>query len=378
MGPELDAVVVGAGVVGLACGAALARCGQRVVVLERHADIAQEISSHNSQVIHAGIYYPTGSLKAKLCSLGREQLYQRCRDLRIAHAKLGKVIVAVEEDETQALEALCDLGTANGAPGLELLDAHALHRVEPQVRAHAALFSPRTGIVDAHGLCLSFAAELEAHGGVILTRSTVVGAERAAPGFRVAVQGTDPGVQSVRCAALVNAAGLGAGHLVAMLGLDAAALGYRLYPCKGDYFAIAPGAPIEVRGLVYPLHGQAGLGIHVTRDLGGRLRLGPDASYLDANRPDAFSYEVDAGKASRFAEAAARYLPGIRSTWLSPDGSGIRPKLAGPGEAFRDFVVAEESANDCPGLVSLLGIESPGLTAATAIADRVVALLPGL
>jgi len=371
--PEIAAVVVGAGVVGLACAAALARSGRRVLVLERHARIAQEISSHNSQVIHAGLYYPPGSLKAKLCVAGREQLYERCRRLRIGHEASGKVIVAVEDAEAAALEALYVRATANGVPELEILDGRALQRREPQVCARAALLSPRTGIVDAPALCLSFAAELETHGGVILTRSELVGVEPAASGFGIAVQTLAGEVQRARCAALVNAAGLEAARVAALAGLDVEALGYRLHPCKGDYFAIAPAAPVDVRGLVYPIPGQAGLGIHVTRDLGGRLRLGPDATYVDD-----ISYAVDAAKAAGFAEAVARYLPCIQPGWLSPDGAGVRPKLAGPGEEFRDFIVSEESAHGCPGLVSLLGIESPGLTAAPAIAEEVVRLLHGL
>jgi L-2-hydroxyglutarate oxidase LhgO len=371
--PELDVVVVGAGVLGLAAGAALAGRGRRVVVLERHGQIAQETSSRNSQVIHAGIYYPPGSEKARLCVAGRERLYERCRRLGIGHRQLGKVIVATEVQEIAALEALLARGRENGAPGLEILDRAALARREPQVRAVAALYSPRTGIVDADAVCLSFAAELEAGGGTILPRAELVAVEAAAPGFRLRVRGPDGALEQVSCAALVNAAGLESDHVAALAGLDVDALGYRIHPCKGDYFAVAPGAPLRTRGLVYPVPGGPGLGIHVTRDLGGRVRLGPDASYVDRA-----GYRVDPAKAEPFAAAVGRFLPGMRPEWLTPDGAGIRPKLSGPGEGFRDFVVREETDRGLPGLVDLIGIESPGLTAAPAIGERVAQLLRGI
>jgi L-2-hydroxyglutarate oxidase LhgO len=368
--PEADVLVVGAGVVGLAVAAALARRGRDVVVLERRARIAQETSSRNSQVIHAGIYYPEGSAKARLCVRGRELLYARCRAHGVPHRAVGKVIVATQPSELPVLEELQRRGTRNGAPGLELLDAAALARREPQVRALGGLLSPRTGILDVHALCLSFAAEAEAHGATLALRSELLAAEPAAGGFRVDVRGPDGACTQARCAALVNAAGLAADRVAAAAGLDVERVGYRIHPCKGDYFAVAPGAPLRVNGLVYPVHGAAGLGIHVTLDLGGRLRLGPDATYVDE-----VDYAVDAAKAEAFAAAARRYLPELRAEWLSPDQAGVRAKLAAPGEAFRDFVIAEESARGRPGLVSLVGIESPGLTAAPAIAEEVADLL---
>lgn len=373
MSPELDAVVVGGGVVGLAAGAALAASGRRVVLLERHARLAQESSSRNSQVIHAGLYYPPGSEKARLCVAGRELVYERCARLGIGHRQLGKLVVATTQEEVTGLESLLAQGRENGAPGLELLDAGAVARREPQVRAIAALLSPRTGIVDADALCLSFAAELEAGGGTILPRAEVVGLEPAPVGYRVAVRGPGGEAEEVTCAAVVNAAGLEADRIAALAGLDVDALGYRIHPCKGDYFALAPGAGLRVRGLVYPVHRGAGLGIHVTPDLGGRIRLGPDATYVER-----IDYRVDPAKAVRFAEAVGRFLPGLRAEWLAPDGAGVRAKLAAPGEAFRDFVVREESGRGRPGLVNVIGIESPGLTASPALGHRVVELLAGL
>ncbi|MEB2345987.1 MAG: NAD(P)/FAD-dependent oxidoreductase [Deltaproteobacteria bacterium] len=372
MRAELDVAIAGAGAVGLATAAALAAAGHTVAVLERGAGIARETTSRSSQVLHAGLYYPAGSWKARLCREGRERVYERCERLRIPCRRLGKLVVAVEEGERAALERLHALGTANGAPGLELVDGAVVRRLEPAVRAVAALVSPDTGIVDAHALCLSWLAEAEAHGAWLALRHEVVSIERHPEGFRV--EAIDPGGLRVTlsCGALVNAAGLESDRVAALAGIDVDARGWRLRPCKGDYFALAPGAPLRVGRLVYPLPAGAGLGVHVTLDLGGRIRFGPDAEYVERPR-----YDVDPAKAQAFAAAAGRYLPGLRAEWLRPDQAGVRPKLAGPGEGFRDFVVEEASADGLPGLVNLIGIESPGLTAAPAIAARVASLLRG-
>jgi L-2-hydroxyglutarate oxidase LhgO len=370
---EVDVLVVGAGVAGLASGAALARRGRRVVVLERHGGLAHETTSRNSGVIHAGIYYPAGSWKARLCVEGRERLYARCEQEGIPHRQFGKLIVATNDAEVRVLEDLRARGTANGAPGLALIDGAEVARREPAVRAVAGLVSPRTGIVDPHALCLSLAAELESAGGVLLLRNELLAIERKGGAWSVTARAPGEAPESVEAAALVNAAGLHADRVAALAGVDVEAARYRQHPCKGDYFALAPGAPLRFGGLVYPVHGAAGLGVHVTLDLGGRVKFGPDAEYVDA-----LDYAVDPGKAEAFAEAAGHYLPGLRAEWLSPDQAGIRPKLQGPGEAFRDFVVAEESARGLPGLVNLVGIESPGLTAALAIGERVAELLRSL
>ncbi len=372
MKPEVDVLVVGAGVVGLAAGAALARRGRSVLVLERREAIARETTSRNSEVIHAGLYYPEGSLKARLCVEGREAVYERCERLRLPHRQTGKIVVATSEDERPRLEALARQAERNGVPGLRWLDAAGIRAREPHVRAVAGFLSPRTGIVDAHALALSFAAEGEAHGLELALRSEVVALELRGGLWQVAARGADGETARVAAGAVVNAAGLASDRVAALAGIDLDAAGYRLHLCKGDYFALAPGAPLRFQGLVYPLHGQAGLGVHVTLDLGGRVRFGPDTEYVAEAR-----YDVDAAKALPFAEAAGRYLPALRAEWLSPDYAGVRPKLAGPGVPFRDFVIAEESARGLPGLVNLIGIESPGLTAAPAIAARVVELLRG-
>jgi L-2-hydroxyglutarate oxidase LhgO len=370
---EADVVVVGGGAIGLACGAALARAGRRVVVLERHGGLARETTSRNSGVIHAGLYYPEGSWKARLCVEGRERLYARCAQEGLPHRQFGKIVVATEEAELRVLEELRVRGTANGAPGLEIVDGPEVSRREPCVTALAGLVSPRTGIVDAHAFCLSLAAELEREGGDVLLGNTLEAIERGPEGYRVRVRAGGAAPEVVSCAALVNAAGLAADRVAALAGIDVDGAGYRQHPCKGDYFALAPSAPLRFHGLVYPVHGRAGLGVHVTLDLGGRVRFGPDAHYVEA-----LDYAIDPAKAAEFAEAAGRYLPGLRAEWLTPDQAGIRPKLQAPGETLRDFVIAEEGARGLPGLVNLLGIESPGLTAALAIGEEVARRLASL
>jgi D-amino-acid oxidase len=358
--------------VGLAVAAALARAGRSVVLLEREAGFARGTTSRSSQVLHAGLYDPPGSWKARACVRGRELVYERCARLGIAHRALGKLVVAVEDEEVRVLEDLLARGRANGAPGLELLDGAALARLEPCVRGRAALFSPRTGIVDAHALALSFGAEAEAHGALLVRGAEVVGIERRGEAWTVRARTGSGDVESLDALAVVNAAGLEADRVAGLAGLDVDRLGWRLRPCKGDYFSLARASGLRFARLVYPVPGGAGLGIHVTLDLDGRVRLGPDAEYVAAPR-----FDVEPRKAARFCAALRRFVPALREEWLSPEFAGVRPKLAGPGEGFRDFVVSEESARGLPRFVNLIGIESPGLTAAPALAEAVVELLAG-
>lgn len=373
MRPDFDVAVVGAGVVGLAAAAALARRGRSVIVLERNGGIARETTARNSEVIHAGIYYPAASLKAELCCRGRELLYERCVAHRIPHRRLGKLIVAGCESELATLEEIFGRGRANGVPGFEMIDGRQVRRMEAQVEALAALWSPNTGIVDAHAFALSFLAEAEARGAVLALCAEVVELEKRPGGWRVVAIRPAGERQELACSAVVNAAGLSSDRVAALAGLDVEALGYRLHPCKGDYFSLAPGAPVSLSHLVYPVPAAASLGIHATLDLGGRVRFGPDAEYVEE-----IGYQVDPAKAALFAEAVRRYLPALETAWLAPDYAGVRPKLAAPGEGFRDFVVADESGAGLPGLVNCIGIESPGLTAAPAIGERVAELLSSL
>ncbi|HIF96943.1 MAG TPA: NAD(P)/FAD-dependent oxidoreductase [Myxococcales bacterium] len=375
----VDVLVVGAGVVGLASASALARSGRSVLVVERHAGIAREVTSRNSQVIHAGIYAPPESLKASLCVRGRELLYDWLSERRVACRKLGKLVVAVEEAEMAGLETLLAQGRASGVPGLEILDARAAKRREPRVAGIGALYSPETGILDASGFALSLLADAQTHGADLLLRHEVVSMGLHPSGWRVGVRspGADS-VQTVDCEVVVNAAGLASDGVAEMAGLDLDARCYRQQPCKGSYFALRRPEDLDLQHLVYPAPpassglGGGGLGIHVTRDWLGEVRLGPDAEYVGEH-----DFRVEATKAGQFAEAARRYLPGIRADWLVPDFAGIRPKLAGAGEGFRDFVIREESESGHPGLINCIGVESPGLTAALAIGERVASQAQG-
>jgi L-2-hydroxyglutarate oxidase LhgO len=373
MGRDADVVVVGAGIVGLASAAVLAAAGRSVVVLERRAGSGREGTARNSEVVHAGLYYPEESLKATLCVAGRRALYERCERLGVGHRRTGKLIVASTQDEVAQLEALHSRGRANGVEGLALLDAAAAARLEPDVRAVAALHSPESGVVDSGALCLSYEAEAERGGATIVHHTTVTRLESAGAGWRVEAADASGAATVLACGAVVNAAGWASDEVAARAGMDVDACGYRLHLCKGDWFSLAPGACVRVGRLVYPVPAGPGLGVHATVDVGGRIRFGPDAEYVD----EVF-FDVDPSKRALFAEQAGRYLPGLRAEWLEPESAGIRPKLSGPGEPFRDFVVAEESDAGFPGLVNCIGIESPGLTAAPAIAKRVAALLASL
>lgn len=363
---DIDVAIAGAGVLGLACAAVLARAGHEVVVLERHAGYGRETTSRNSGVVHAGLYYPAGSLKATSCVEGRELLYARCTRDGVPHRKTGKLVVATREDEVPVLAELMRRGLANGAGALELVDAREARRLEPRVSAIAALRSPESGIVDVHALCASYVREASAHGAAFAYRTELESLEPEDGGWGLSTRSEDGETATLRARVVVNAAGLSADRVASLAGLDVDALGLSLRYCKGDYFAIAPRLGPITRHLVYPVPSHAGLGVHVTMDLGGAYRAGPDTEYVDAPR-----YDVDPSKVARFAAAVRRYLPEITEHDLSPDYAGVRPKLYGPGEPARDFVLEERP----PGLIHLIGIESPGLTAAEALARRVAAIV---
>jgi len=367
---DIEVAIVGAGVVGLACAARLARDGRSVIVLERNLREAEETSSRNSGVIHAGLYYAPGSLKALTCVEGRARLYARCERENLPHKRCGKLVVATDEAERVTLEALLARGLENGAGELRLIETVELRALEPNVRAVCALWSPETGVVDAHALCASYKQEALAHGALFAFGSVVEGVDRTREGLRVRTCTRAGEHAEVIADSVINAAGLAADQVAELAGLDIDALGYRLHPCKGDYFALRPGLRGLVKHLVYPVPAHAGLGVHLTLDLAGGLRAGPDTEYVAAPR-----YDVDPRKATAFAAALRRYVPSVQDDDLTPDYAGVRPKLQGPGQALADFVIEEASAHGMPGLVNLIGIESPGLTASEAIAERVAKLL---
>jgi len=367
---DTEIAVIGAGVVGLAVAARLAPDHPGLILLDRNPKHGMETSSRNSQVVHAGIYYPEGSLKARLCVEGRERVYDLCRRHDIPHRKTGKLITATRAEDLPALDAIQKTAAANGVVLTRLSEAEARAH-EPDVRTVGGLWSPESGIVDAHGLMDHFLQKALAAGAVLQPRSTVVGIEHRDDGYRLSVQDA-AGVESFTSERVVNAAGLDGDTIAALAGIDIDAAGYRLHPCKGSYFSAATRCAKLVSHLVYPVPAKESLGVHVVLDTGGRMRFGPDAEYLPDRR---FDYRVDPAKRSAFAEAARRLLPEVRDEDLEPDISGIRPKLQAKGEPFRDFVVAEESARGLPGFYDLIGIESPGLTAAPAIAELVARLV---
>jgi L-2-hydroxyglutarate oxidase LhgO len=366
---DTGVTVVGAGVVGLAVAARLAPRGD-LVLLERGDRHGLETSSRNSEVIHAGMYYPTGSLKARLCVQGNRALYELAERKGVPHKRVTKIITAASPEELPLLEGLLRRGLENGVE-LRLLSGEEARRMEPRIRSAGGLFSPNTGIVSAHDLMDALLAEARSKGALVRFGSSLERIERESDAYRLTVRrGAE--TESFTSEAVVNAAGLDADRVAEAAGIDVAKAGYRIHYCKGSYFSLRSGLSGLVSRLVYPVPGATSLGIHAVLDLGGRLRFGPDAEYLEGREKD---YRVDPGKLGPIGEAVRRILPDVRDEDLSPDMAGIRPKLQGPGEPFRDFVIEEESARGLPGFVNLLGIDSPGLTSAPAIADRVASLL---
>jgi L-2-hydroxyglutarate oxidase LhgO len=363
---DFDVAIIGGGAVGLACAARVASAGRSVVLLERHARPGQETSTRNSGVIHAGLYYPTGSLKALLCVQGRQLLYQRCRAHGIGHRQTGKLLVATAPEEETKLEAIYARGMANGAGELRHLERAEVARLEPRVAATSALWSPESGIVDVHELMYSYQKEAGDHGALLVFQTEVEGVDPSAHGFELSTRSASGERASLLCRVVVNSAGLLADRMAARAGLDIDALRYRYHWCKGDYFSLDSELRGLVSHLVYPTPVHAGLGIHITFDLGGRMTLGPDTEYVSE-----LSYRVDPEKRGKFAAAARRYLPELRDDQLAADYAGIRPKLQGPNDDFRDFVVEDAAAHGVPGWINLIGIESPGVTASEAIAERV-------
>jgi len=363
---DASVAVVGAGVVGLAVAARLAATHADLVIVERRERHGRETSSRNSEVIHAGIYYPTGSLKARLCVEGRERLYAYCERRGVEHRAIGKLIVALAPGEEPALAALADLARANGAP-LEALSGAAARALEPRVPACAALLSPRTGIVSAHGLMDALLHDATAAGALFQPRAELVALERRDRDWRLTLR-TPDGLEAFTAERVVNAAGLEADTVAALAGVDLDAAGYRQHWAKGCYFAVTGRHSGWLERLVYPVPGSHSLGVHAVLGLDGRLRFGPDVTYLAARTLD---YAVDESRRAGFGEAVRRLLPELPDEALSPDIAGIRAKLQGPGEGFRDFVVNEESRRGLPGLVNLLGIDSPGLPSSLALAEEV-------
>ena len=365
----VDAVVIGAGVVGLAVGRALALSGHEVIVLEAAQAFGTGTSSRNSEVIHAGIYYPRGSLKARLCVAGRALLYDYCASHGIGHARLGKLIVATDATESAQLADVLAAGRANGVTDLVSISPADARRFEPELACTAALFSPSTGIIDSYGLMLSLLGDLEAAGGAMALSAPVTAIHQNKDGFVVGVAGGD-GTFELGCKVLVNAAGLGAVAVAGMVaGLDPSQVP-RQYLSRGCYFALQGKAPF--RHLIYPVPKSASLGTHLTLDLGGQAKFGPDQEWIEA-----IDYAVDPARGEAFYAEIRRYWPGLPDGALAPAYAGIRPKLQAPGQPPADFRVDGPAVHGLPGLVNLFGIESPGLTASLALGQHVLSTLAG-
>jgi len=368
---RVDAVVVGAGAIGLAVARELALHGLETIVVEATAGIGNGTSSRNSEVIHAGLYDAPTSLKARLCVAGRRLLYPYCEARGVGHRRCGKLVVAATPAQVELLRTIERRAVGNGVEGLRWLSGAEARELEPALRAEAALLSTATGIIDSHALMLAYLGDLENAGGALVVRSPIEGAVVRADGFVVRVGGDAP--LEIEAGVLVNAAGLHAQDIARRIdGLDPARIP-RAWFAKGNYYALAGRSPFT--RLIYPVPEPGGLGVHLTLDLAGQARFGPDVEWLDVDSPDAIDYTVDPARSVAFYAAIRRYWPALKDGSLAPAYSGVRPKLQGPGAASSDFMLQGPEAHRVGGLVNLFGIESPGLTASLAIAAEVVARL---
>ena len=362
----MQVLVIGAGVIGLAVARAAARRGHEVIVAEVEGAIGTGISSRNSEVIHAGMYYATGSLRGRHCVRGRRMLYEFCAAHGVPHRKCGKLVVATNQAELHKIQAIAAQGRINGVEGLELIGGNAARALEPELSCIGALLSPETGIIDGHAYMLALRGDVEDAGGAIALNTPVIGAAHKGVQWQVAFGGRDGG--KFEFDAVVNCAGLRAQAVARAMQDYPAERVPRLVLAKGNYFTFA-GKPAFSR-LIYPTPIVGGLGVHVTLDLAGRMRFGPDVEWVE--RED---YAVDPARAASFYARIRTYWPGLPEGALSPDYSGIRPKLTGPGEPQADFLIDAPAQHGLPGLVQMFGIESPGLTSSLSLADEVAGYL---
>ncbi|HEQ71779.1 MAG TPA: NAD(P)/FAD-dependent oxidoreductase [Spirochaetia bacterium] len=367
-----DIVVIGAGAVGLAVAETLSRTRPRasLIVIERQDSFGREASSRNSEVVHAGIYYPNGTLKARLCVRGKEMLYSFLAEHEIPHRRVGKLIVASTQEEIGLLEELAAQARKNGVTDLEMLSPARIAELEPNIKAEAALYSPSTGILDTHAYMKTLAALAEKRGALFAYGAEVTGIEKSGDRYTVRVRDADGEELHISAEAVVNCAGLASDAVAAMAGIDIDRADYRLHLSKGEYFSIQGLPRWALSHLVYPVPGTTWLGIHTVIDLQGQIKLGPNAFFTDT-----VDYTVDPAHAEEFFKAAVRYLPFLKRESLVPDMAGLRAKLQKPGERFRDFVIVNESERGLPGFINCVGIESPGLTSSLAIAEYVAEIL---
>lgn len=366
MAERVDAVVIGAGVIGLAVARALAMAGREVIVLEKNAAFGEETSARNSEVIHAGIQYKPDGVRASLAVKGRDALYRFCAEHKVNHSRCGKLLVAVGEAEVAGLHALKSNAEQNGVDDLEIVDGVSARALEPGLRCDAAILSPSSGIVDSHGLMLALLGDAENNGGVLALSSPVAAGRVREDGIELDAGGAEP--VTLQANIVVNCAGLWADRVAhAIDGIPPETIPKLNYG-KGQYFTYSGAAPFK--RLIYPLPSPDSQGVHYTRDLGGQAKLGPDITFIDSNT----DYSVDEARRDAFAAAAQRFWPDLDPEKLQPGYAGIRPKLKGPGEEG-DFLFSDASIHGVPGYLGLYGIESPGLTTCLAIADHAAALL---
>ncbi|KAA8922936.1 NAD(P)/FAD-dependent oxidoreductase [Thermoplasma sp.] len=355
-------VIIGAGVVGLSIASELSKDNESVYVFEKNRVFGAETSSHNSGVIHSGIYYPKGTLKATLSIKGNSMIYQICEKYGISYKRLGKLIVATGDRELKELEKIFQNGMNNGIDGIEMVDSDGVRRIEPAVQADAAIYVPSTGIVEPYDLMNYYYAKISKNGGIVALRTEVTGIRKSGDGY--ILDGISAGERfSVRCNTVINAAGLYSDRIAEIAGFDVDSLGYRLNYVKGDYFRVSGKPP--VRMLVYPIPEASGLGIHLTPDLSGSVRLGPNAYEVDH-----IDYRVES-KAEDFMASVMRFLPSISEYEIHEDSTGIRPQLRKKDGSYKDFIIRNEVDHGMPNFINLIGIESPGLTASPAIASYV-------
>jgi L-2-hydroxyglutarate oxidase LhgO len=372
--PDVETIVIGAGVVGLAVGRTLALAGQEVLVLEQHDLIGSETSSRNSEVIHAGLYYPTDSLRAKLCVAGKNMLYAFCADNGVTHTRCGKLLVATRPEELAKLEEIGRTAARNGVDDLVRLSGAEARKLEPEVVCEAAFLSPSTGVIDSHGLMVALEGYITSNGGQVVLETEVTGLSREADGlYAVTTESRGTGESGrITCRRLVNCAGLGATRIGRMLTYPAA--GYQVpetYPAKGHYFSYSGRSPF--RHLIYPMPVGAWLGVHLTLDVAGKAKFGPDIAWKDT-----VSYEfedADGARMATFTREVRRYWPNLPDGGLQPDYTGVRPKIYREGEPVADFAIHGPATHGLPNVVALYGIESPGLTSSLAIGEMVAGML---
>ncbi len=366
----VDVVVVGAGVVGLAIAERLAGPRRDVLVIEQHDGFGRETSSRNSEVIHCGMYYAEDLLKTTLCIRGNPLLYELCGKKGIPFRNTGKLMVGTSQDEAAAVQTVFEQGKRNGVPGMRMLTAREIRDLEPEVRGILGLYAPTSGIVDSHQLMAYLERSAVSKGATVVYTCEATGLKKAGAGYQVEVRDATGEQTSFRAETVINSAGLHAEKLARWAGIDTEKAGYAIRPCKGEYFRVSNRHRGKLSHLVYPVPSPIHLGAHAVLALDGSLRIGPSSYYVDE-----LEYGVDAEHRAEFHQKASRFLPFLTEDDLTPDTAGIRPKLYRKGEPFRDFVIREETDRGLPGLVNLIGMESPGLTSCLTIAEMVEGLL---